>query len=164
MQTQNGNRWPVLVTTDKIFKTPSYCTSFLKRVPFLPHGGTSPIKQNSVGEQPKCSKVQWINNPLKIEARIMSVYLSPLPVSTNEQAHSRAYRILLYIRELSPADRSFSLNRKFCSKKKRSAHITSSCNEFLNAHTATENCTIYNRQALKPRSTRIKACPSKTHF
>jgi len=36
--------------------------------------------------------------------------------------------------------------------------------EAPNAHTATENCTIYNRQALKPRSTRIKACPLKDSF
>nr|ACR36448.1 unknown [Zea mays] len=47
----------------------------------------------------------------------MSVYLSPLPISTNKHAHSKAYRMLLYIRELIPVNMSFYLKHKFCSKK-----------------------------------------------
>jgi hypothetical protein len=111
------------------------------KIPFLSRGA-SQLKQSLMGEQLKCSNIHGINSCLKIEARIMAVYLSALPATRSEQAQSRAYKILLYIPELSPAERGFPFNSKLYQKKTRPAHITSSCYETRDAHTG--NCRVYN--------------------
>jgi len=53
----------------------------------------------------------------------MAVYLSALPATRSDQAQSRAYKILLYIPELSPADRG-SLSTVNCTKKKTGQRIS----------------------------------------
>ena len=117
-----------------------------------------------MGEELKCSNLHGINSCLKIEARIMAVYLSALPATRSDQAQSRAYKILLYIPELSPAEcrPGFPFQQFVQKKTHRSAHITSSCYETRDAHTG--NCRVYNHHLTRNQELKDSTLAPENQF